>query len=71
MEQIYQRVIMLENEIKQKRMDLVRDYLIKNQININLVSTDEDLMSIYACLSMKSRHLKTELVNELLDELKD
>ncbi len=71
MEQIYQRVIMLENEIKQKRMDLVKDYLIKNQININLVSTDEDLMSFYSCLSIKARHLKTEVVNELLDELKD
>lgn len=56
------QVLRLENEIKNKRIELARRYCFQKNINTDFMS-EEDLLSIYSLLVIKGQEEKKKLLD--------
>ena len=62
-------VLELEKEIREKRKELARDFLIKSNINATQVC-ENDLLEIYAALKVKAKMSMARTLNDVEQTIK-
>ena len=59
-----QKILEFEQQCNEKRKEFAKEFLMK-QVNTKIM-TDDDLMAIYACLSVKARTKRKQYLDNVI-----
>ena len=65
---MWREVVELENNIKAKRIELAKCYVVNNGMNPKYM-TEDDLFAIYSCLMIKAQKRMNENLDKLVESV--
>lgn len=65
---MWRKVVELENQIKQERLGVAKNYVLSEGMNPKYM-TEDDLFAIYSCLMVKAQAKMNENLDKLMDSV--